>query len=236
MNQDNQSPIDPMNDPERTDSPERLSAIERKLRKSRPRPVEFDGFALERMALAESLRAVPGIAEGQQRYRPAALVAGSWACGVLVGALTMFLVMTQRGAQSDSAPTAAHPVRDHGRDLPENNLPAAETPESRPSEPAPGIKTWRSMDAAVFALSAPYETAVSGRRGPSLRAGMSLPHLANNSTEMLASIDESATDARDIKNRPKGVPELESNSPLSPGITREHLLRELLHDSPGFVL
>ncbi len=236
MNQDNQSPIDPISDSDRTDFPERLSAIERKLRKSRPRPVQLDGFALERMALADPLGEVPGIAERQRRYRPATLVAGSWACGALVGALAMFLVMTQPGAQSDSPPTAAYSIRDGGRDLPANNLPAAETPESRPSAPSPGIKTLRTVDAAVLALSAPYETAVSGRRGPRLRAGMSLPHLANDSTEMLASIDESATEARDGKNPPKGTREAESNSPLSPGTTREHLLRELLHDSPGFVL
>lgn len=236
MNQDNQSPIDPMDEPEPTDSPERLSEIQRKLKQFVPRPVTLDGFALQRMARAEPLHERCKTALRRRRYRPATLVAGSWACGALVGALAMFLVMTQPGAQSDSPPTAAHSVRDGRRDLPENNSPAAVTPESRPSEPAPGIKTLRTVDAAVLALSAPYETAVSGRRGPRLRAGMSLPHLANDSTEILASIDEYATEARGVKNPPKGTREVESNSPLSPGTTREHLLRELLHDSPGFVL
>ncbi len=76
MSRDNESPIDPMHEPESPEASERLTEVERQLKKARPRPVDLDVAALERAARATPLKPLAGSPQRRRRYRWATL-AGS---------------------------------------------------------------------------------------------------------------------------------------------------------------
>jgi hypothetical protein len=222
MSRENESPIDPRFEPESAETPERLAEVERNLKKARPRPVELDAFALERMAHPAPLVNGAEQPARRRRYRPVVAVVGSWACGALVGAIVMFLVMSQNDSKARTAEvkqgiTHPAPAFVSGEDTEDTTTP----PERRDRI---------GLDAAVLALSSAspanrYSAYWHDRSA--FRAGMHLSRFADGpraTTYIAPEYDQDAS--------PKM---LEYGQP-APAITREEVLRDLLDDPSGFVL
>ena len=170
MNQNNQSPIDPMREPDPHEKPERLAEIEGLLKKARPHPVDLDADELLRLAgvASQAHRSTPS-SPRRRRYRSAALLTGSWLCGAIVGGIVVFLAVRH------DAPTVGPPSQTAGgtQKSPvslvqdKTNSPTRYTGLSRP-------------DVAVLALTDPSNTSVLWEDGLCLQAGMSLPQLASS--------------------------------------------------------
>ncbi len=231
MSRNNELPIDPMHEPESNETRNRLAEVEEHLKKARPRPVQFDVAALQRQAGSTPLRQQVA-APRRRRYRVAALVAGSWACGACLGALAMFLLMQQTVPQTDSSTTLAH---DEQEPASHDSGPTLE----RPATPAPRRRDdGRSirMDAAVLALAIPYLDAPDWQTDSGLRAGMCRPRFMETTRENLLSVNTPS----DAISQPDPVfvaPAQPHAYPApSPGITREQLMHDLLGESSGFVL
>lgn len=231
MSRDNKSPNDPIYDPESADVLQRLSEIERQLKKARPRPVELDGAEIELAFRATRLPPTPRSRRRSDRYRWATL-AGTWASGALVGAVLMFLVMRSGTSGLDSM------VGSHV----DKPTPATQQAELAPVPPKPapqlvgGTREWSDLEAAVLALSAPDGPSAYARNDPSLSVGMHLPHFVAPQAEPMASTGDSSAGVSNAKSSWKAPsPDSPSRTP-SPGTTRQQLLHDLLNESSEVVL
>ena len=230
MNQENVFPTDPMNEPDLPEALERLDEIERRLKRARPRPPRLDAIALERLARQTTVgdAAKMPLRRGRRLWHRVAVVAGSWACGAVVGSLAMFVLISRAAPDIDStnktvgleeetpAPAARNQdmAGDAGRDF--------EAPH---------------LDATVLALiSDPLLGGGSSYRwdGPVLRAGMHLVKNAPGPSLVERTTDTAREPRRDDRQRygetPKPYP-----GPAPP-ITRDRLLRDLLSEMPELVL
>lgn len=231
MSRDNESPNDPIYDPESADVLQRLSEIERQLKKAQPRPVELDGAEIEMDFRATRLPTTPRSRRRSGRHRWATL-AGTWTSGALVGAVLMFLVM--RPGTSDLDSLAGSHV--------DKPTPATQQAELAPASPKPApqlavaTRQWSDLEAAVLALSAPDGPSAYARNDPSLTVGMHLPHFVAPRAESMASIGTSSADAGNAESSRKGSsPDSPPQTP-SPGTTRQQLLHDLLSESSEVVL
>lgn len=220
MSRNNESPIEPMREAE----------IEQQLKKARPRPVELDGFALERLARATPLRGrADRSTSRRQRHRVVTPLAGSWACGAMMGAVVVLLVMQPPPSSMDSH-TTTH-VR---RKAPPGQAaaPIVIRPKAA-SPPATVVRGhWTELEAAVLVLSVPNSTLAYARGDQSMSAGMHLPHFVSPMLASAASIEESADEEPPPERSFEASP---YRAPL-PAVTRGQLLQDLLSDSSEVVL
>ncbi len=232
MSRDNLSPIDPMRDPE---SNEQMAEVERHLKKARPRPVELDAFELERLAFATPLRSEDEKSPSRRRrYRAVTLVAGSWVCGVAVGALVMFLAMRQGVSDTSSAPATARGEQD--TTIPESSEQSIGASEPSSDEPIGRGSDWSESEAAVLAMTVADRASVHGRGRRNLRVGMYLPGLIAKTPEYMVSMDETLS-ASSIRDAPLDVSQGPASYPASTSeLTREQLMRQLLGESHDSVL
>ena len=215
-----------MGEPESAEK--RRAAVENRLKKARPRPVQFDAAAL-----TEFVRAIPlhRTAPSRLGSRSAALIAASWACGAIVGATVMFLVIKAGPSAADSPTTAATRGRDETPAI-------SDVPRPAPPGPAPvdNDRRWTELDEAVLALAVPGGMPASWPDGRSLWAGMCLPRLQQ------APPDRAASSTGLLPERLEDGPPSGSRTERaahvlpSPRITREQLMQDLLGESSGFVL
>lgn len=225
MSREHESPNDPMHEP----NLERLVEVERQLKKARPRPIELDAIALERAARPATLpKKFEQSTSRRRRYRSVVAVAGSWACGAVVGAIVMFLLMSQTVPGGDSETRRADVEQGIAEPVP--TFASAEGTEetTAPTERRDRI----GLDAAVLALSSssPADGYSAYRQdGSAFRAGM---HLSRFASEQLATTYAAPMDDEDVPL------EIIEDGPSDPArtITREQLLRDLLADPSGFVL
>ena len=231
MSRDNESPNDPIYDPESADVLQRLSEIERQLKKAQPRPVELDGAEIELAFRATRLPTPPRSRRRPDRYRWASL-AGTWASGALVGAVLMFLVM--RPGTSDFDSMAGSHV--------DKPTPATQQAELAPVPPEPtpqfavATRQWSDLEAAVLALSAPDGPSAYARNDPSLSVGMHLPHFVAPRAESMASTGDSSAGPSNARSSRQGPSPDSPPQPASPGTTRQQLLHDLLSESFEVVL
>lgn len=231
MCRDNESPIDPIYEPESAETRERLAGIERRLKRARPRPVKLDGFELERLEHATPLRSQVEISGSQRRrYRTAALLTGSWVCGMLVGAVVVFAVMRSGVSGTDSTTMMAQ--SEQGDTSSAKSVQTSETSESRSDEPNTADEL-SDLDAAVLALATPGGPSSYWRGETSLCAGMVLPRLVADPQCGPASTSVS------LERTETPEPFIVAPGPYrtsSPEITREELMRDLLRESTDFLL
>lgn len=222
MNQNHEPPIDPTHEPGPGLSQERQARIEGQLKKSRPRPVELDADELLRLAgMAPTPASSTAPPIRRRRYRSAALAAGSWACGAIVGGIVMFLAM-----QQDVQPIGPPAETTGGSKEPSIRLVQEE------ALPAPGRDELSSIDAAVLALTVPSNATDVWEDGLCLQPGMSLP----SAWEHLP-IPDDAVPSRSAHRPASAAPTLSTGPPTpSPGVTREQLMRDMLEESSGSVL
>lgn len=94
MNRKYESPTG--REPEPMEPLQRLREVERRLRQARPREPVLDWAELQGVAdwtgATVERPASAAYGSGRRTHRYAAVAAGSWACGVVVGALAMFLL------------------------------------------------------------------------------------------------------------------------------------------------
>ena len=257
MNREHESPTDPMFEPEPPQASEWLDEIERRLKAARPRPPQLDVAALERLAgeavvdtaverpaAAAIRRRLPG--RGRRPDRHMAAVAGSWACGAVVGALVTFILMGHTAPGTDStnettrlekeAPTPA--THDQNTVPDAGQKPDADQKMDRRDGPPPVEKVEAlDVDDPVLAMILDrIEGADSAYwpEGPTLRAGM---HLVQNAVDPspVGRMTDAATKPRGVAERWRG----EASKPYpdpGPAVTRKRLLHDLRSETPGFIL
>lgn len=222
MSQNHEPPIDPTHEPGAGLSQEHQARIEGQLKKSRPQPVELDADELLRLAgMTPTPASSTAPSPRSRRYRSAALAAGSWACGAIVGGIVMFLAMRQDvQAIGPPAETAG------GSKEPLVNL----VQEEKTPDPSHG--EFSALDAAVLALTVPGSTTDLWDDELCLQPGMSLP-----STWKRLAVPGDVDRHRPASAALKPTPIRPGSDPLSsPGITREQLMRDMLEESSGSVL
>ncbi|MHC4398141.1 MAG: hypothetical protein ACYTG0_00505 [Planctomycetota bacterium] len=249
MNPEDESPTGPMFEPESQEALERLDEIERRLKAARPRPPRVDLAALEQ--LAQETMVDPSVerpaaavvdrrppTRGRRAYRRMAVIAGSWTCGAVVGALVTFVLTgrTAPGTDSTSETARLEKPTPAAHDL--STAPDAERKVDRRDGPPPAKKVVvPDVDAAILAMILDqFESADSAYspEGSMLWAGM---HLARNSVDpgpagrtTNGAREPGGDDARWRSEAPGPYPE------AGPAITRERLLNDLLRETPGLVL
>jgi len=155
-----------------------------------------------------------------------AAIGGSWACGAVVGALVMF-VLLNRTVPDTIAPQETVHIEKKQPVLPapeQNAVPIVEEEPSPPEPPEP-FKQFDPLgiDSAILAMTLDRYSP----EGPTLRAGM---YRINNTEDRTAN----AT----VEVRPEHPPR-HYETPMSdpePPVTRQRLMRDLLGESPEFVL
>jgi hypothetical protein len=233
MSRNNESPIEPRHEPESGQAFERLTEIERQLKKACPKPVELDGLALERLAKAPPLRRETERSGSQRRrYRTAVFLAGSWACGAMVGAAVVFLLMRPMTPNIDSH-TTTHVQQEDPPVL--AVAPIAAPPEAAPQSAtlAGGERT--ELEAAILALSVPNSTSTYAPGSRSMSAGMHLPRFVSPMPVSAAAIEEFANPSEDESPRGRSTEARPDRAP-SPAVTRGQLLQDLLGKSSEVVL
>lgn len=255
MNREHESRAD--SDPDARSSAEqaRLARIEERLKKARPRPPNLDAAALERAALSTEAEPVAQrntqaatlrkLRWGRRRYRRMAAVAGSWACGALVGAMVTFFAMSraepgrdatnQTAVQTEGRPSMIRPEPvDAPKQQPQRGAsPAQAPPPGRPQRLA-------GDDAFLALLADPFESGDSayGLDGPTLHAGMYLRQRPDPSWIVRQPVPSATSantpDGEPRRTEPPGSPKHDRTP--QPEITRERLLQELLDERPGSLL
>jgi hypothetical protein len=223
----------------------RLKDIERRLKRARPAPPNFDLGdwsisrsidALHEKPTAENMDLSPS-ARPRRPYRGLAVAAGSWTCGALAGAIAMFFFLGRSGPAGD---------------LTDRQSPVTKTVERSDATnagqvvPSTGFapKSRSELDerrAAVLAMLAdPYGIGrfVQKPDGLPLHAGIHLGYGADRSPqppEQLAAV--SMPPGRRTMQRPaEAIKQPPSSFIPSPGTTRERLLDDLMKEMTGSVL
>ncbi len=221
-------------------------------------PVPFFSSPLERLVFSgspdpavDSPMAMAARREwrGRERrlYRGVAMVAGSWACGTVVGAIAMFLFMSRTGPGEDLTDgTAQHHIDSLApRTVDKDVASRCETVVERGGAPGdrPPVNKARPLDPEIAALAMLAEPLARGRwgygpDGPMLRAGTHLrqsvwappipPHERADATTQRQSDRESWK--RESPREPA------SGSPPRPAVTRERLMNDLLREMADIVL
>lgn len=256
MNRPYESRDDRSDESESVEQSERLNEIERRLKKARPSPVSFDATLLERLAREASVHpaferrpAATPVTRSRWRRRPfrrMAVVAGSWACGALVGALAMFVLMdgTRPGTRSPHpAQTATERPMQATASSDGVPVPEKESPDRQPPVEQRPVRQAEPYDVNAAVLAMIVDRLGNGpssypREGLMLRAGMHLGRKTRDTVDAPQPTRES-TAAR-VSNEPPGDSgvsmRLEPDSvPHSPS-TRQRLLDELLREMPGLTL
>ncbi len=224
MNREHLSPNDPMFEPETPEVSQQRDEIERRLKATRPRPTRLDALALEQLA-GEPIVDTPIC---PRPYGHITAIAGSWACGAVVGALVMFVLLNASEPETDSPQESVRIEKEPPvpPTPPEQN--AASIVEEDPSPPEQFDPL--GIDSAILAMTldrfgsadSPYLS-----EGPTLRAGM----YRIRDTE-----DRTANAMREVRTeRPPRRYETPRPDP-EPPVTRQRLMRDLLGESPEFVL
>ena len=231
MNPERERSTDPTFEPETPEVRERLDAIERRLKAARPRPPRLDMVALERRA-AE--RPVPAAIDrgGRSRrfYRRVAVVAASWACGAIAGALVMYVAMSRSTPGADSttatarveketpAPSTRGPIAAPGGEG-ETEAEAERHDDPIPVEAPESLKADDALLAMIIEQWAAADSGLGAER-PAFRAGMHLVPIA---------VEPGRTDRP-----PRAVRQRTVTPELDPGphrpITRDRLLDDLLRE------
>jgi len=228
MNREHEFVNDPMFEPETPEVSERLDRIEQRLKATRPQPPRLDALVLERLASEP----VVGVAARPIVSVRMATIAGSWACGALVGALVMFLLLNPAVSKTDPTQEAVRIEKEPP--VPPPPIVEEEAPQTE--EPPPPKQIDRvEMDSTVLALTlgrfgiadSPYL-----KEGPTLRAGMlrtgnAVGRAANATREVRPRESSLRVEASTDTNRAADP---------APPTTRRQLMRDLLGKSPEFVL
>jgi hypothetical protein len=254
MNEEHPSPDDRMREPEPADqAEEQLAGIERHLRRARPRPPRLDAALVEQLAgtAADEAATRPRVALRSGRGRGVAVLAGTWTCGAVAGALAMFLVIggegprRERPTQTVQHETQAHApeaVDEHAAPVADREIEPAGEPE-RTERPARPSSPGRVADRNGAAWAMGFEPFGGGRspRWPddfTLRAGMHLGHLAAEAA--MASplrADTSPRRGGEQTPAPAAGPLTLPDDPIPhAATTRERLLEELLREMSGLTL
>ena len=205
---------------------------------------------LARTAAEEAGAARPRVALRSGRSRGIAVLAGTWTCGALVGALAMFLLIGG-GAPQGERPTQTvhHEVQLPAPEAVEEDAAAVAEEEGQPAgqlereEPPPRPSSPRRAAERNAALWAMGLDPLGGheRRWPedfALRAGM---HLGRSPSES-AGPSPLRADAG-LGRRGEEVPAPAAGPPMLPhdplpqaAVARERLLEELLREMSGWTL
>lgn len=174
MHRDDESPAGRTPESEAFDLPQPLGEIERRLKRARPRPPRLDAAALVRQARAaadEPPADRPAIAARRRRrtrvgrrfVRRVALAGSCWACGALVGALAMFVALSNRPASEPQRGVPPSPAATAG---------GVEVQEGSPAAPVDQTPA----DAVARNAAKPDSTAVAAdhQGPPASSAGPSL--------------------------------------------------------------
>jgi hypothetical protein len=253
MNEQNESPAGPADEPAAIRLPERLQQIERRLKRARPRPPEFDATALEqlaRTALADPRGVEPAAVvaarpRGERRRgraRSLATIAAVWACGALVGSLATMLLMSRIRANDDPI----RPVAQNEERLPPpaagpEPAPAEAPPIERRSPSSPGGATASNSDAVLLAaLADPSGGDLLWRRieRTTLRAGAHFRKDLRGASEPLSPTTTAAKQSPPAAGPPqtKAWPDSEPTPSVRPDVTRERMLDGMLREMSGAVL
>lgn len=231
----------------------RLSQIEERLRKARPRAPRLDVEALERAALlgpaqlaidrtskAATLRR--RLRRGRPLYPRMAVIACSWACGVVVGAAAAFIALHQAApphgpADQTTAQIGGRPPGPNQQDP--GHASDAETERGARPLPATCPETPKAIaeDAAVLAMIAdPFGSSdwAYGWEEPTYHAGMHLRQYLGHSRESTQpGLAAAGGYQPEIERRRAEVPgSVAPDANPQPEITRKRLLKELLNETP----
>jgi hypothetical protein len=224
MNQEPLFPIDPNREFDASDESERLDEIERCVKQARPRPARLDAAAVARAA--GETTGGREIARPKRRYRQEAALAFTWACGVAVGAMVMFVVMDHgaRGTGGADGPALAdESVTDSQTTFAERSPKVGSTLASERS-----LATERNS-AVLARMAEPFSHESWDAEEPPLCAGMHLVH-----ARMPIRFK---TRNRPTESAPAGQDRSWEPSPRpGPPMTRVRLMESLLDETHGHVL
>jgi hypothetical protein len=230
---------------------EPLNQIERRLKLAKPQPPKLDAVALERIAgslLVGSAGAKPASQTAvrlpeDRRRRPSrswVTIASACTCGAIAGSVaTMLIMMSRIGSNGDPIGPA---VQNEGRLSPptagaEVSL-AVAPPLERRGSPALRGATQVDKDAPVLAMLVDPSGSGRWRHGiesSTLRAGMHLAKDATAASDILSSATPTAVQAPPDDGSPRAT-KSEVVPSVSPEITREQILDDLLREMSGAVL
>ncbi len=93
MNQKRQHPNDAMFEPESPETTAKLDLFEQRLKATRPAAVQLNAASLQELAQGRAVDAMVDLPPSRTASS-AVMIVGSWVCGVTVGAVVMFLLMS----------------------------------------------------------------------------------------------------------------------------------------------
>ncbi len=228
--------------------PQRQAETEQRLKAARPRPAELDIEAIVRSARAVDQPVVlpesPAERRGTRSYGWSVAVAGSWACGAIVGALVTFVLLSR--ATPPQNPSDG--VTTLNEELPKVAGPGGEDASDdeverppRDDSPPRNVPTCPASDSfASVALLDPYGCGAAryGEERPILRAG----DFARNPVASRSSRNRQRTSAvqqgwaHTTEPGSDAGQDMTPRAAPAPSITQEQLLRELLGARPDSVL
>lgn len=236
MNQDHPSPDETPQPAD--DTLQRLEEIEQRLQTARPRPPELDLAAIMRTAhevdLPVELADHSSNRRGHRSYRWVGTVAGSWACGAIVGALVTLAVLSWSQPSEDLQDSIATTTQE----LPQVTAPVVDTKVDealeQPQPAVPRPPSWSRSEWLVSAtLSDPH-----GRNGadygtiwPPLQAGVFTRGRTASESWHFRNSSVMRQDWNDTSHSESTL-----DSEPEPTTTRELLLEELLGVDPDSIL
>ena len=237
MNRNHPSPED---NPQPTDGAERhrLEEIEQRLQTARPRPPELDIDAIMRTAheVAPPVQLAEH-ASNRHRHRSfrwVSTVAGSWACGAIVGALVTLAVLSWSQPSEDPKDSIATTMPERPKVIARDVDIRVEQEIERPHPVWTRPPLWSHSDLLVSATLLDSQ----GRGGlaygsslPTLRAGVFTRGRTASGSWRFRNADVMRQVGNDTSHS-----ESTSDSEPEPTTTRELLLEELLGTDPDSIL
>jgi hypothetical protein len=252
MNQDYEEPESFPSDAGELPDSSLLAEIERRLKSARPRPPCLDLAVIERLASeapaptglppvenSPTVVLKPRTPERDQLRRFCAAVAGSWMCGVLVGAIGMFWYTGSAPPTGRSIPAAQVPEDASRVVTADRNTThkSANGPLDTNASVAPDDTYAASSDTdrLVFAVLPDLNKSIDPRYerpGGTLRARMHLSDPTEKSWSDVGDVNAQRDVPKDgVRTSKEGLMPDQDMLRESPPVTRERLLRELQGDT-----
>lgn len=238
MNHKPNRPNDAMLESESPETSARLDAFEQRLKATRPQAVQLDACKLQQLAEG---RAVDALVElpGDRKSRSLLSIAASWMCGVAVGAMVTFILMSRTVPASTVSDKVVHAEQESPQLITteSGNGPEIETEAELPDDStAVANAEPRKVDTSRLSTAFDFRNSTTSAylaNSPTLQAGMYLPRpAARFSWPFLRSVDNKTTSPNDYKpSQSKAWTESTSDDEADASFSRRALMQEFLEES-----
>jgi hypothetical protein len=240
MHPDQSLPNDPRRELDSEGNAQRIGRLEQSMKKAQPRPPRLDMKAIDH-ALEERERQPVTVARVVEvrsgwHFGPAGLIAASWACGAIAGALLTFFLLGRGTAQS---PPLAEQSQEEAIKVEEKIDLGRVADHSLKPTPSTSKENASFTGSSLIAMNLvdPYSRmpSLGDLDSPVLRVGM---YTHRSLAASLRREEGGLGDGWSRSRRPER--ELHRSRSLDterkPASTRDHIMQDLLGDVPGSVL